>query len=94
VDFEILVCLHKLRPTLYCVNLYLTWWKTLGNDTPKILEEKDIILGYNLTDKKEMTINCCILTGKKMIYEQKNYKNMQPDLYIGMSLKRCQMRLP
>ena len=53
----------------------------MGNINPKVLEEKDIILGYNLEDKKENVINCCILIGKKMIYENKTYKNKQPDIY-------------
>ena len=44
---------------------FLTWWGTLGNSYPKILEEKDIILGYNVEDKKENAINCCILIGEK-----------------------------
>ena len=60
---------------------FLTWWNALGNDEPKILEEKDILMGYNIPNKKEMLINQCILIGKKMIYDQKNYRNKQPDLY-------------
>jgi exonuclease III len=60
---------------------FLRWWNALGNNTPNILEEKDIILGHNLSNNKELTLNSCILTGKKMIYEQKNYKNQQPDFY-------------
>jgi hypothetical protein len=63
---------------------FQTWWNVTGNETVKIIEEKDVILGFNLTNKRETTFNsfnCCILIGKKMIYEQKNYKNKQPDLY-------------
>ena len=60
---------------------FLTWWKALGNEKPTLLEEKDIILGFNITDKNEKSINQCILIGKKMIYENKNFKNKQPDLY-------------
>jgi hypothetical protein len=60
---------------------FLTWWNALGNDKPTILEEKDIIMGFNIPNKKEMLINQCILIGKKMIYDQKNYMNKQPDLY-------------
>jgi hypothetical protein len=60
---------------------FQTWWNVTGNKTVDIIEEKDVILGYNLTNKRETIFNCCILIGKKMIYEQKNYKNKQPDLY-------------
>ena len=49
--------------------------------SPNILEENDVILGYNLNNPNEMTFNCCILIGKKMIYEQKNYHKKQPDTY-------------
>jgi hypothetical protein len=59
---------------------FLTWWKT-GNGYPDLLEENDIVLGYNLTEMNETLINCCILIGKKMIYEQKSYFNKQPDIY-------------
>ena len=60
---------------------FLTWWKAAGNIYPDILEENDIILGYKPLENKEITLNCCILIGKKMIYEQKNYHKKQPDLY-------------
>ena len=62
--------------------VFLTWWKAAELDTcPNILEENDVILGYHLTDPNEKTLNCCILIGKKMIYEQKNYHKKQPDIY-------------
>jgi hypothetical protein len=61
---------------------FLTWWNTEKHDyNPDTLEEKDVILGYNLPDKYERTLNICILIGKKMIYEQKNYHKKQPDIY-------------
>ena len=61
---------------------FLTWWKAGDNSYPDILEEKDIILGYKMSELNETaTINCCILIGKKMIYEQKNYYRNQPDIY-------------
>jgi exonuclease III len=60
---------------------FQTWWNALGNDIVEIIEEKDVILGYDPNEKRKLTFNCCILIGKKMIYETKNYKNKQPDLY-------------
>jgi hypothetical protein len=60
---------------------FQTWWNALGHHTIEIIEEGDVILGYDLTNKKETTFNCCILVAKKMIYESKNYKNKQPDIY-------------
>jgi hypothetical protein len=61
---------------------FLTWWKAGGLTDLEILEEKDIILGYRMTELSEFsTLNCCILIGKKMIYEQKNYHKCQPDIY-------------
>jgi exonuclease III len=61
---------------------FLTWWKAGGYDYPDMLEENDIILGYRLTELNETSmINCCILIGKKMIYDQKNFHKSQPDIY-------------
>jgi hypothetical protein len=60
---------------------FLTWWKVAGNNYPNILEEKDIILGFNLGNKLDNALNCCILIAKKMIYEQKNFHKRQPDIY-------------
>jgi hypothetical protein len=61
---------------------FLTWWNTGEHySNPDTLEEHDVILGYNLCDKNERTLNCCILIGKKMIYEQKSYHKNQPDIY-------------
>jgi hypothetical protein len=60
---------------------FLTWWNTVENDHIKQLDEKDIVLGYNIADKKKVLINCCILIGKKVIYEQKKYIKQQPDIY-------------
>jgi hypothetical protein len=61
---------------------FLTWRKAGGNDYPEMLEENDIILGYRMTELNETsTINCCILIGKKMIYDQKNFQKAQPDIY-------------
>jgi hypothetical protein len=62
--------------------VFLTWWKASEMDTcPNTLEENDFILGYNLHNPNEMIFNCCIMIGKKMIYEQKNYHKKQPDIY-------------
>jgi hypothetical protein len=61
---------------------FLTWWNVGDNEYHNILKEKDIILGHNLGDKKDNTLNCCILIGKKMIYEQKNVHKKQPDIYM------------
>ena len=60
---------------------FLTWWKAGGKDYPDLLEENDIVLGYKFTEMNEILINVCILIGKKMIYEQKSYRNKQPDIY-------------
>ena len=60
---------------------FLTWWKTTGNLAHEQLEENDIILGFHMDDKKENLFNQCILIGKKMIYDHKNFKNKQPDIY-------------
>jgi hypothetical protein len=60
---------------------FLSWWNAGENEYNNVLLEKDIILGYNLGDRKDNTLNCCILIGKKMIYEQKIFHNKQPDIY-------------
>jgi hypothetical protein len=61
---------------------FLTWWKAGGYTFPDMLEEKDIILGYRMTELNETsTLNCCILIGKKMIYEQIFFHKCQPDIY-------------
>ena len=67
--------------TKYFWYAFLTWWKTTGNLAPEQLEENDIILGFHMDDKKENLFNQCILIGKKMIYDHKNFKNKQPDIY-------------
>jgi hypothetical protein len=60
---------------------FLTWWKVAGNNYPNILDEKDVILGFNLGNKLDNALNCCILIAKKMIYEQKNFHKRQPNIY-------------
>jgi hypothetical protein len=46
----------------------------------EIFYEKDIILGYVREDKKYKVLNCCILIGKSMIYNQKSMEK-NPDIY-------------
>jgi exonuclease III len=61
---------------------FQTWWNTntCTLENIEIFYEKDIILGYVREDKKYKVLNCCILIGKSMIYNQKSMEK-NPDIY-------------
>jgi hypothetical protein len=59
---------------------FQTWWIGITGHELKIIEEKDVILGYFNTDSEHIILNRCLLIGKSMIYKKKN-TTLQPDIY-------------